>query len=117
MSRAIGGVIVFALLSATTTAQSALRIHVWPTLTQAPATVRIEVLLEPDEKNRWLEIVVDSGDYYRSSMIELDGAGAVRFHSVQYRSMPAGTYDVHVTVRGAGGAMIAFDRRWVDVTS
>ena len=108
---------VVAMLSAMTTAQDALRIHVWPTIAQAPATVRIEVLLEPDERNRWLEIVVDSGGYYRSSMIELDGSGAARFHSVQYRSMPAGTYDVQVTVRGAGGAMLASDRRWIDVTS
>jgi hypothetical protein len=103
------------MLCATVTADSRLRLHVYPTISQAPAVVRIEVLLERDEKNRVLEIIVDSSVYYRSSVIELDGAGAARFHSVQYRSMPAGTYDVQVIVRGAGGVMLASDRRSVDV--
>ena len=108
---------VFVVLSTVSAEQSRLRLNVWPTITQAPAVVRIEVLLEPNDENRSLEIVVDSGEYYRSSTIELDGAGAARFHSVQYRAMPAGTYDVRVLVRGAGGATLASDHRWVDVIS
>jgi hypothetical protein len=108
---------VLAMLSTVSAEQSRLRMNVWPTIAQAPAVVRIEVLLEPDDKNRSLEIVVESGEYYRSSTIELDGAGAARFHSVQYRAMPAGTYDVRVLVRGAGGATLAAEHRWVDVTS
>ena len=117
MRRAIEAVIVFGMLGATVAAEDRLRINVWPTISQAPAVVRVEVLLEPDDQNRSLEIVVDSGEYYRSSVIQLDGAGGARFHSVQYRSMPAGSYDVQVIIRGAGGARLAFDRRWVDVIS
>ncbi len=91
------------------------RARVWPMFAQAPAIVRIEVLVEPDEENRALEIVADSGDYFRSSSIPLEGVRAARFHAVEYRSMPAGRYFIDVELRGRSGAVQAADRRQLEV--
>jgi len=108
--------LLFAASAAAPAGSEKLQSRVWPAFTQAPASVRIEALVEPNADNRELEIVVDSGDYYRSSIIALDGADAPRFFSVQYRSMPAGVYEVQVGLRGPSGALIALEHHWLDVT-
>jgi hypothetical protein len=81
-------------------------LRVRPAFAQAPATLWIEVMVEADERNRSLVIAVDSGEYYRSTAIALEGAQAPRFHSVQYASVPAGVYAVRAelfTVKGEAG--------------
>ena len=108
--------LLFAASAAATAGSDRLQSRVSPAFTQAPAFVRIEVLVPPNEDNRELEIVVDSGDYYRSSSITLDGANAPSFYSVQYRSMPAGAYEVQVGLRGRSGTLIALEHHWLDVT-
>ena len=50
-----------------------------------------------------LEIAVDSGEFYRSSEIALDGAQAAQSFTVEYRSMPAGDYEVPVRLRAQKG--------------
>ena len=40
-----------------------------------------------------LVVEADSDDYFRSSAIELDGANEKRLHSVEFKNLPAGTYD------------------------
>jgi hypothetical protein len=85
-------------------AQERIVLRVRPAFAQAPATLRIEVMVEPDEHNRALLIGVDSGEYLRSSAIPLEGADAARFHSVVYASVPAGAYQVQVELRTAEGA-------------
>jgi hypothetical protein len=86
-----------------------LRIIVYPNVSQAPAVVRVQVLVEPAADNASLEVVADSGGYYRSSTIELPGSEAPRLHFVQFRSLPAGTYTLRVSVldrRGEPRAML-----------
>jgi hypothetical protein len=48
-------------------------------------------------------VVVDSDRYYRSSDIELDGAGAARTHFIVWNALPEGAYTITVTVYGTGG--------------
>ncbi len=79
------------------------RTHIAPVSAVAPADLRIEVLVEPGEDNRALDIVVDAIDYYRGSVIPLDGARAARLHTVEYRGMPAGTYSVLIRLRARQG--------------
>ena len=69
--------------------------------------MRIEVSVEPARDNRALEFEIDSAHYYRSSTIELGGEHAPRLHSVQFRSIPAGAYQVRVALTGAGGRVRA----------
>ena len=92
-----------------------LRARVWPAVAAAPASVRVEVLIEPDESNRALEIVAESEYYYRSSTIPLEGARAARFHSVFYRSIPAGVYEIQVVLVGSAGATRAVHRQRLQV--
>jgi hypothetical protein len=89
--------------------------RVWPAVAMAPVPLRIEVFVRADEGNRVLSIVADSGEYLRSSTINLDGAKAPRFHTVVYRSMPAGRYEVSVKLWDRTGTVRATERHWVDL--
>jgi hypothetical protein len=100
---------------ATSAQDERLNVRVWPRISSAPAVVRIEVFIDRSEQNRAIEIIVDSGEHYRSSMIPLDGAGAARFHTVTYRSLPAGYYEVQVGVVDQEGTLRAFERHWIDI--
>ena len=79
-----------------------LRAHVYPAVSRAPAEVRIEAVIARSDDNRRLEVTVDSEGYYRSTSVELDGARAARVHTVQFRGLPQGTYEVRAVLRGPG---------------
>ena len=87
--------------------EPALRASVRPRIGQAPAVVIIEVLVEPASENRFLDFVVDSGDYYRSSRVQLTGAAAPRVSVVEFRAVPAGAYDVLISMSGEAGTVRA----------
>ena len=95
--------------------RAALQARVWPAVAFAPATVRIEVLIETDGDNRALRIVADSGEHLRSSTIQLDGVRAARFYSVVYRGMPAGHYEVQVELLDPRDTVRAIERHWIDL--
>lgn len=71
-----------------------LTMAVSPVQSFAPTNLAIRVHVEPDAGNRALEIVADSGAYYRSSRIQLDGAEAARTIVLEIRNLPGGEYDV-----------------------
>ena len=77
-------------------AEERLRIDVYPRFTAAPAAVRVRATVAPDEKNRSLEVVADGGNYYRSSLIHLDGADAATVTEMMLKNLPAGRYAVTV---------------------
>ena len=77
--------------------------------------MRIEVLIETDGDNRALRIVADSGEHLRSSTIPLEGARAARFHSVVYRAMPAGHYEIQVELLDPRDTVRAIERHWIDL--
>jgi hypothetical protein len=117
MKAAAGIMLFLSLVSARTPADAiaaagrrpapepSLRLWVTPRFTRAPAVVRIQAFVEPVPDNRRLEFVIESSEYYRSSVIELSGADAPRVHGVEFRAIPAGTHDVRVVLTGrAGGA-------------
>lgn len=97
-------------LAAVAARQAALRASVFPRIGRAPALIKIDALVEPGERNRRLEIIIDSEGYYRSSTIELDGADAPRLHHVEFRGVPAGTHDVLVTLTTTSGRVGAIVR-------
>ena len=80
-----------------------LRLSVSPAVARAPALLRIQVYVDPAPDNRLLEIVTESGDYFRSSSIPLEGARASRSHRVEYRSLPPGAYIVRAVLIGDDG--------------
>ena len=84
-------------------AEPRLRLFVSPAVSLAPAVLRIQVYVDPAPGNRLLEIVAESGEYFRSSSIALEGARASRSHGVEYRSVPPGTYTVLAVLIGDDG--------------
>lgn len=68
-----------------------LTMAVSPAQSFAPTTLTIRVHVKPDAENRALEIVAESGDYYRSSRIPLDGNEAPRTIVVNFGAFLEGT--------------------------
>ena len=72
-----------------------------PAFAFAPANLIVRATVEADKDNRSIEIVADSDEFYRSSEVQLDGAQAPRFTSLEFRSLPPGSYQIRVTLIGA----------------
>jgi hypothetical protein len=68
----------------------------------APATVVVTTTVERDAQNRELEIQIESKDFYRSSMVPLDGDTAARTMTFEFRDIPGGEYEVRTIVLGSG---------------
>jgi hypothetical protein len=104
---------VLALTLAATAAAAAnqsLAIKVSPIVSFAPANLVIRTQVDPDADNRSLEVIAESGDFYRSSTIALDGDRAPRTKQFEFRSLPPGEYQVSVVVTGADGRQRAMSR-------
>lgn len=81
----------------------ALRMQVSPTVSRAPAVLTIRVTVEPSTQNRSLQIVAESGSFYRSSEIDLDGMNSTHLQVLEYRNLPAGVYQVTSVLMGSDG--------------
>lgn len=93
-----------------------LRIEVAPPISPAPAVVRVRAIVAPDASNRSLQIVVESGDYYRSSLFPLDGANAPLITEAMFKNLPGGEYVVDVVLVDANGGQLS-DSRQILVTA
>jgi hypothetical protein len=92
-----------------------LTLRVSPAVSFAPANLIVRATIQADRANRLVEVVAESNDFYRSSEIELDGENAPRTNTVEFRSLPSGTYEVRVTVRGDSGQPLANVRQQVNI--
>ena len=109
---------ICALAMVTTAAAGAkenLSMRVSPTISFAPANLVIQTRLEPDAANRGIEVIAESGDFYRSSEIQLEGDRAPRTVRFEFRSLPAGEYQVRAAVLGTDGQRRALARSRVNV--
>ena len=89
---------------------SMLTMRVTPAMSFAPAFVRVQATIETDTANRFLEISADSGNFYRSSQIQLHGDEAPRVSNFEFRNLPAGTYAVTAVLGGINGQRAALSR-------
>ncbi|HXH23627.1 MAG TPA: hypothetical protein VNI78_00170 [Vicinamibacterales bacterium] len=110
-------VVVAAILSLArgSVAEDRLRIDVTPRISQAPAQVRIRARVTPNAENRALRVVADSGDFFRSSLLMLDGADAALVNEMSFKNLPGGEYEVTVTLLDAEGHATTVDRRTITV--
>jgi hypothetical protein len=69
----------------------------------APGFVRSAVRVKPHADNRLLRVAVESGNYFRSSTIDLDGAHAARTHFLTWSALPGGVSNLVATVYGVEG--------------
>ena len=63
-----------------------------------PATVRVTVAVEPDQANRVLRVEADGDRLYRSTEVELSGDTDKRLHTVEFKNLPAGEYELRAEV-------------------
>jgi hypothetical protein len=98
-------------------ADGRLRIEVSPRISQAPAQVRIRAIVTPSTENRGLRVVADSGEFFRSSYLPLEGADAAPVTDTSFKNLPGGEYEVTVTLVDSQGHATNVDRRTIMVTS
>ena len=97
----IGGLLIASTVVGT--ARESVAIRVSPAVAFAPADLIIRTTVEPDERNRALEIVADSGVFYRSSVIQLEGERAPKTTTVTFHGVPAGEYEMAAVLIGERG--------------
>jgi len=98
-------------------ADGRLHIEVTPRISQAPAQVRIRAIVTPSAENRGLRVTADSGEFFRSSYLTLEGADAAPITETSFKNLPGGEYQVTVTLVDSQGHATNVDRRTIMVTS
>jgi hypothetical protein len=78
-------------------------IRVWPATAMAPTNFLVRVIIERNAANRWIRVTAESEDYFGSSEGQLDGERSSRLRVVQFREVPAGTYEVRAVVFDQNG--------------
>ena len=86
-----------------------------PAVAFAPANLIVRAMVIADADNRAVEIIAESADFYRSSMMQLDGEQAARTSQFEFRSLPPGTYEVRANLYGSNGQPRATIRQAVNV--
>jgi hypothetical protein len=94
-----------------------LTIAVSPLQSMAPTNVRVRVHVMPDADNRGLELSADSGEYYRSSWIQLDGKEAPQTITKEFQDLPGGYYEIRAALFDSTGRARAVARQQVTVLS
>jgi hypothetical protein len=59
-----------------------------------PATLEIVVTVQPDEANRTLRVEADGDSLFRSTEVTLNGISEKRLHTVEFKNIPAGFYEL-----------------------
>ncbi len=91
------------VLVATLSGGERLSMRVSPAVLVAPGSLTVSVIVETDAENRFLEVVAESPDFYRSSQIPMDGSNAPRLHVFHFTRLPIGLYQVTGKLIGAQG--------------
>jgi hypothetical protein len=78
-------------------------IRVWPTTSMAPSHFLVRVIIDRNASNRWIKVTAQSADYFGSSEGQLDGERSSRLRVVQFREVPAGSYEVRALVFDGNG--------------
>jgi hypothetical protein len=89
--------------SGTTGASEKLTLRVTPNVSSAPSTVIVKATVERNRDNRWLLIEADSGEFFRSSEIQLDGDKAPLVTEIRLPNLPGGEYAVVAILRNSMG--------------
>jgi hypothetical protein len=110
--------VLFLLSAVSMHANEPLTMTVSPVHSFAPMNLTIRFHVEPDAGNRALEVVAESGEYYRSSRIQLEGDESPRTILLEMRNLPVGDYDVRGTlINHAGHERSAVSKQVVVIAS
>lgn len=103
--RSIATLAITVAFVATSRAEPRVSLRVNVNVAMAPANLLVVMHVPPDKRNRGLTVVADSGEYYRSTYIELEGSHDAEIQQVWFKALPAGEYDVTAELEGAGGVL------------
>jgi len=106
---------IFLSAAMTVNAGERLTMAVSPVQSFAPTNLKVRVHVPSDDANRALEVSADSGQYYRSSRIQLDGKDAPRTITVEFPRLPGGAYEIRGALIDSAGHARAFAREQVTV--
>lgn len=76
-----------------------LSLRVTPNVSSAPSNVIVKATIAKNAANRWLSIEADSGTFYRSSAIQLDGDNAPTVTEIRLSNLPSGEYNVSAVLK------------------
>jgi hypothetical protein len=76
-----------------------LTLWVTPSVSSAPTNLTVKATIAKDRANRWLSIAAESGSFYRSSEIQLDGDKAPAVTEIRLRNLPSGEYAITAVLR------------------
>ena len=82
-----------------TAATEKLSLRVTPNVSSAPSNVIVKATIAKDKGNRWLIVEADSGTFFRSSAIQLDGDNAPTVTEIRLSNLPSGEYAVSAVLR------------------
>ena len=89
--------------SGLTVATQKLSMRVMPVVSNAPSNLIVTAIIPKDSANRWLSIEADSGSFYRSSEIQLDGDKAPAVTEIRLSNLPSGRYEITAVLRNSLG--------------
>ena len=92
-----------------------LELRARPAFAYAPSDVRMEFRIAPDATNRALVVSAESDEFFRSSVIELEGERAPKTISIEYHGLPAGDYSLRGTLLDGKGDELAAVEKQVTV--
>jgi hypothetical protein len=106
---------IFATLALTiapsdTAATEKLSLRVTPNVSNAPSNVIVKATVAKDSANRWLTIEAESGTFFRSSAIQLDGDNAPTVTEFHINNLPSGEYSVSAVLKNNVGEEIVVRR-------
>ena len=81
------------------TATEKLSLRVTPNVSSAPSNVIVKATVAKNPANRWLHVEADSGSFYRSSDVQLDGDKAPTVTEIRLSNLPSGEYAVSAVLR------------------
>jgi len=101
----LAAITTIGLLIATgqTAASEKLTLRVTPNVSSAPSTVIVRAYVTPNAQNRTLFVEADSGSFYRSSEIQLEGDKAPTLTEFRLNSLPSGEYVVSALLKDSKG--------------
>lgn len=80
-----------------------LLLRVTPIVSTAPSSLIVKATIAKDPANRWLAITADSGSFYRSSAIQLDGDKAPTVMVFRLSNLPSGEYGISAVLGNSLG--------------
>lgn len=91
-----------------------IELNVSPRIAFAPASLTIQVRVHASPEDRWINVVTDSGEFYRRSDFTIEPDRTL--YRIDWRALPAGDYDV-IAVIGHGDTVTGRDRQSVQITA